>query len=189
MTSYDKYYNTEDLFGDPYPELVEFFKKYAPKGNLLDLGSGQGRNSIALSKLGYTVTAIDNSKKGIEQMNEKSLTMGLNVTGIVGDIYQFEDFQDFDIVLLDSMFHFTKKDKLKETTLLKKITTKILSGALLCVCIQDTGSKVKVLKESVMNCGEKVKVLVDDSIVYNYHDEESDHKSETKYCIFIIRKE
>lgn len=189
MKGYDKYYNTEDLFGDPYPELIEFFKKYEPKGKLLDLGCGQGRNSIALSKLGYIVTGVDNSKRGIEQMNKKSLEMGLDIKGFVGDIYQFKDFRNFDVILLDSMFHFTKKDKAKETSLIKKTTTEINSGGLLCVCIQDTGSKLKVLKEAILDCGANVKVLVDDRIIYNYHDKESGHKSETKYRIYITSKE
>ena len=189
MTGYDKYYKTKDLFGEPYPELVDFFKKYEPKGSLLDLGCGQGRNTIALSKLGYSVTGIDNSKKGIQQMNEKASQMTLSITGIVGDIYQFEDFHEFDIVLLDSMFHFTKKDKAKETSLLKKITRKLRGGSLLCVCIQDTGSKVRILKEAIRNTEIRIKVLVDTNITYHYHDTGSGHKSEIKYCIYTIRKE
>ena len=68
MADYDKYYKTEDLFGEPYPELIDFFKIYEPKGKLIDLGCGQGRDSISLAKLGYNVTGIDNSKVGIDQM-------------------------------------------------------------------------------------------------------------------------
>lgn len=26
--TYDKYYQTENLFGEPYPELIEFFAEY-----------------------------------------------------------------------------------------------------------------------------------------------------------------
>lgn len=47
--TYDKHYETENLFGDPYPELIEFFDKYSRKGNLLDLGCGQGRDAIPLA--------------------------------------------------------------------------------------------------------------------------------------------
>ena len=68
--TYDKYYQTENLFGEPYPELIEFFAEYPYKGKLLDLGCGQGRDAIALARLGYSVTGIDNSKVGIQQMNQ-----------------------------------------------------------------------------------------------------------------------
>ena len=66
--SYDKYYQTKNLFGDPYPELIEFFTDHPEKGKVLDLGCGQGRDAIALARLGYSVTGIDNSQVGIDQM-------------------------------------------------------------------------------------------------------------------------
>lgn len=31
LTNYDKYYQTEGLFGAPYPELIEFFEIYKPE--------------------------------------------------------------------------------------------------------------------------------------------------------------
>ena len=66
MSIYDDYYKTENLFGEPYKELVAFFKKYPLKGKLLDIGCGQGRNAIPLAKIGYQVTEIDIAKFGIE---------------------------------------------------------------------------------------------------------------------------
>ena len=36
--TYGNYYITENLFGDPYPELIHFFSKYPKKGEILDLG-------------------------------------------------------------------------------------------------------------------------------------------------------
>ena len=67
--TYDKYYKTENLFGQPYPELLAFFTEYPKKGNVLDLGCGQGRDAIPLARLGFDVTGIDNSSVGIAQMN------------------------------------------------------------------------------------------------------------------------
>jgi len=68
--TYYKYYEAENLFGEPYPELIEFFAEYPRKRKVLDLGCGQGRDAIALARLGYSVTGIDNSRVGIDQMNE-----------------------------------------------------------------------------------------------------------------------
>ena len=80
---YDKYYQTENLFGKPYPELIEFFAEYSKRGKVLDLGCGQGRDAITLARLGYTVVGIDKSKVGVEQMNRIAEAESLTVTGKV----------------------------------------------------------------------------------------------------------
>jgi len=131
--TYDKYYQTENLFGEPYPELIDFFTAYPKKGNVLDLGCEQGRDAIPLARLGYSVTGIDNSKVGIEQMNQIGQDENLNLVGQVEDIYAFDRFSEFDIVLIDSMFHFAKKDKEKEIGLIKRIVADIKKGSLVVV--------------------------------------------------------
>ncbi|MCU4176118.1 class I SAM-dependent methyltransferase [Carboxylicivirga sp. N1Y90] len=188
MTDYDKYYRTENLFGEAYVQLIDFFSSYKPKGILLDVGCGQGRDVIPLARLGYQVTGIDSSMVGVEQMNTIAQKEGLNVTGLVGDIYAFDNYSAFDIVLLDSMFHFEKRDKQKETLLLSKIARDIKSNAVICVCIQDTGKKVAILKETIKDTGLDFDVLNDSSLIYNYEDKESGHKSKTKYCMYIVKK-
>jgi len=102
MVSYDQYYKTEDLFGKPYPELMEFFAHLPKKGKVLDLGCGQGRDAIAIARMGYTVTGIDDSKVGIQQLNAIADYEKLDLTGTIMDIYAFDDFQEYDIILLDS---------------------------------------------------------------------------------------
>ncbi len=184
--TYDKYYLTENLFGEPFPELIEFFAEYPKKGEVLDLGCGQGRDAVALAQLGYAVTGIDNSKVGIDQMNQIGHTKNLKLVGQVGDIYAFEKFGKFDIILLDSMFHFAKKDKEKEIGLVKKIMSLIKSGNLLVVCIQDTGNKVHVLNQAI-DFERKNNRLSDKKIKYNF-EEESGHKSETDYRMIVIEK-
>ena len=188
MVHYDNYYKTRDLFGEPYPELIDFFRLYAPKGKLIDLGCGQGRDSIPLARLGYQVTGLDNSKVGIEQMNSIAVSEGLNVTGIVGDVFAFDNYHDFEIVLLDSMFHFEKRDVKREKELIDRIAKQIKRNGLICICIQDTGKKVRILKETIDNSGIDFEVLNDTELIYKFEDKESGHKSETKYCMYIIQK-
>ena len=108
--SYDKYYKIENYFGKPYPNLISFFKNYPVRGKMLDLGCGQGRNAIPLAKLGYDVTGIDSSKVGIKQMLNAIESKNVKLTGLVGDIYKFNKFPEFNFIMLDNMFHFLKKD-------------------------------------------------------------------------------
>jgi len=185
--AYDKYYQTENLFGEPYPELIEFFADYPKKGKVLDLGCGQGRDAIALARLGYSVTGIDDSKVGIDQMNQIGQNEGLNLVGQVGDIYAFDRFSEFDIILLDSMFHFVKKDKEKEIGLIKKIISVLRQESLVVVCIQDSGNKVHILNKAI-DSEKQLNRLVDKDFKYIFEDKESGHKSETNYRMIIAQK-
>lgn len=185
--TYDKYYQTENLFGKPYPELVGFMSDYPKKGKVLDLGCGQGRDAIALARLGYSVTGIDNSEVGIDQMNQIGQNEKLNLVGQVGDIYAFDRFNEFDVVLMDSMFHFAKKDKEKEIGLINKIVSEISNGSLVVVCIQDTGDKVQILNNAI-DFDRKHKRLADKEFKYVFEDTDSGHKSETDYRLIVIEK-
>jgi 2-polyprenyl-3-methyl-5-hydroxy-6-metoxy-1,4-benzoquinol methylase len=185
--AYDKYYETENLFGVPYPELIEFFAEYPRKGKVLDLGCGQGRDAIALARLGYSVTGIDNSRVGIDQMNEIGQKEKLNLDGQVGDIFGFDRFSEFDIVLMDSMFHFAKKDKEKEIGLIKKIVSEIRNGSLMAICIQDTGDKAQTLNKAI-DFEKRQKRLADKKFKYTFEDNESGHKSETDYRMIVVQK-
>ncbi|SLM87061.1 hypothetical protein [Vagococcus fluvialis] len=67
MSLYDKYYKEVNYFGNPYPELIKYMKQL-PKGTLIDLGAGQGRDSVPLSRMGFLVTSVDTSLVGLEQI-------------------------------------------------------------------------------------------------------------------------
>jgi 2-polyprenyl-3-methyl-5-hydroxy-6-metoxy-1,4-benzoquinol methylase len=135
MPVYERYYREPEYFGDPYPELIKFFTEYLPKGNVLDLGCGQGRGSTALARLGYTVTGVDISKTGIAYMQSLAEKENLNIKGIVADMYNYEIDENVDIVLLDSILHFYKPDKKKESQFLRRIMNEMRVGGLLCVLI------------------------------------------------------
>lgn len=185
--SYDKYYQTENLFGNPYPELIEFLAGWTTKGKLLDLGCGQGRNAIPLARLGFEVTGIDNSKVGIEQMSRVAEIEHLLVTGIVKDIYEIDSFADFDFVLLDSMFHFTKKDLEKETAFIKKLITETKIGCLIVFCIQDTGHKVEILCKTIES-EKQIDRLAEKKFEYIFKDKETGHQSRTDYQMVAVKK-
>jgi 2-polyprenyl-3-methyl-5-hydroxy-6-metoxy-1,4-benzoquinol methylase len=184
---YNQYYKTENLFGKPYPELIDFLANYPKKGKLLDVGCGQGRDAIPLARLGYNVIGIDNSMVGVEQMIEIGRAENLNLMGHVENIYDFDQFFEFDIILLDSMFHFNKKDKEKEIGFIKHIISKIKKGCLFVVCIQDTGDKVQTLNDTIDN-QEPRKRLVDKKFKYIFEHRESGHKSETNYRMIVSEK-
>ena len=185
--AYDKYYQTEDLFGAAYPELIEFFGSIKEKGRVLDLGCGQGRDAIPLARLGYAVTGVDISKVGIDQMNKVAEAERLDLRGIVADIFEFEDFDNYDFILLDSMFHFTRNDRKKEVQFIRNIVSGAKIGCVLVVCIQDTGKKVEILKEA-LDPETKLDHLLDQKFSYKFEDKESGHHSTSDYQMIVVRK-
>lgn len=50
------------------------------------------------------------------------------------------------------------------------------------------GEKVRILKNTIKQSGYDFEILNDSSLFYYYEDKESGHKSETKYCMFIVKK-
>jgi 2-polyprenyl-3-methyl-5-hydroxy-6-metoxy-1,4-benzoquinol methylase len=166
VTLYDKHYKQTDHFGSPYPALISFFKNYEPKGTVLDLGCGQGRNSIPLARMGYSVIGVDISKLGISQMLSISEKEGLEIQGIVSDMYEYIIDGDIDFVLLDSMFHFYKRDKDKEASFLLRVMDELRLGGLLFVIV----SKSKRIESELMKVFQKSDViwanLFDDYVDY-----------------------
>ncbi len=185
--SYDIHYKTENLFGEPYPELIDFFTKYPTGGKVLDMGCGQGRDAIPIARLGYEVLGIDISKVGIEQMLQFAEKEGLNLKGKVLDIHKFNKYQGFDFILFDSMFHFQKKDKEKETELIKRTIKSVKPSCLIIICIQDTGNKVKILNE-VIDFENKLERLTDITFDYTWEDKETGRGSTIPYRMIVARK-
>ena len=68
----------------------------AQPGVGLDLASGEGRNAIWLSELGWTMTAVDFSEVAVERGRAVSDTVDF----VVGDVLTWEPSGTFDLVLI-----------------------------------------------------------------------------------------
>lgn len=143
MATYDKYYEKHDYFGNPYPKLIKFFSQ-AKKGTLLDLGAGQGRDSVALSSMGYEVTSVDISKIGIDQIKKADPT----ISAFVANLYEF-NVSGYSYILLDSILHFYQKDKKKEVVFLRHVLNQMDTGSILVNCLLKNQNAEVLLKNVV----------------------------------------
>lgn len=186
--NYDDYYLKEHLFGKAYPELISYFSKLTKKGKVLDLGCGQGRDALALARIGFKVLGIDHSKVGIDQLNQMAQKENLPLEGRVADIYSYSAINGFNFIILDSMFHFQKNDREKEEGFIRTIMNGMDAGASIVFCIQDSGKKIAILQE-IIDSEEGIDTIRDQKFDYSFVDNESGHHSITKYKMIIAKKQ
>ena len=65
----------------------DFIDTWKTRGEALDLGCGQGRDSLYLARAGYEVTSVDGSAPAIAQLLDRA--DGLALRGVVSDIRDY----------------------------------------------------------------------------------------------------
>jgi len=55
-------------------------------GSIIDMGAGTGKLSLAFARLGYSVTAFDQSEAMLERLEDKAKAQGLTIACRLGDI-------------------------------------------------------------------------------------------------------
>lgn len=158
---YDKYYINEIYFGDPCPELIRFFKEYQPKGTVLDLGCGQGRDAISIGKMGFRVIGVDISKLGIDQINQKAKALRLGVLGVVEDLYEYTIDSFIDIILMDSILHFYQRDRERETSLLNRLLSEIRVGGIICNVMLNGHQRINLIRKIIEESEYSFEVIED----------------------------
>ncbi|MCK0143808.1 class I SAM-dependent methyltransferase [Aliiroseovarius sp. F20344] len=109
--NYDKLYSeTPNALGSPTDEFVRFFDELGmDRANVLDVGCGQGRDALFISRLGHQVTGVDLSPHGIRDLELAAQKEDLNITGIVADLAEYTPDRDFDVILIDRTLHMLSK--------------------------------------------------------------------------------
>ena len=73
-------YDRDDVaYGEsPSSMVAAMIEQNGGGGRALDLGAGAGRNTIALAKAGYHVTAVDLSERGLARLMERAAEAGVS---------------------------------------------------------------------------------------------------------------
>lgn len=118
MTDYDREYrNCASACGEPFPEFVEFFRSSEPPLSVLDLGCGQGRDSLVAARRGHLVLGVDIAASGIEQLSKVAIAEDLDLQCATQDIEEFDAGRQYDVVVLDRVLHMIKSDERRLTML------------------------------------------------------------------------
>ena len=82
-------------------KLMPPTKKY----KLLNVGCGEGKDSIFLARNGYDVTCFDCANSGIEKVKNTAERMGIHINAFVSDICEFRLKTKFDIIISSGMIN------------------------------------------------------------------------------------
>jgi SAM-dependent methyltransferase len=88
---WDERYSTDEYaYGTEPNNFLKDNYKCIPKGRVLSLAEGEGRNAVFLAKQGYTVTAIDSSLTGINKGKKLAKNNGVEVEFIHADLLEYD---------------------------------------------------------------------------------------------------
>jgi 2-polyprenyl-3-methyl-5-hydroxy-6-metoxy-1,4-benzoquinol methylase len=88
---WDETYATDTyVYGEQANQFLQDHAHHLPKGKVICLAEGEGRNAVFLAKMGYSVTAVDLSKVGLEKAQKLAEKHHVKIDFIHGDLSTFE---------------------------------------------------------------------------------------------------
>lgn len=100
---YRREYNSpgNDAFRVTPTEWVAQVVTSLKPGKALDVGMGNGRNSLFLARKGWEVTGVDLSDVAVEQARQEALRAGVQYAAVAADLDQFDFGKNrWDLILL-----------------------------------------------------------------------------------------
>lgn len=128
-TDYDRRYTTEGYYWGLKPnrlcyDVMKILPPIKPY-RVLDIGCGEGKDAVFFAKCGYSVTAFDQSEKGIEKAKKLAEHNQVEVNLFKADLFDYRPDREFDIIFSSGVLHFLPQTVRKELTgSLKRHTAK-----------------------------------------------------------------
>lgn len=91
VLDYDRIYSSGTPYfpPDPLPQLLKILTKLVPPARCLDLGSGEGRDSMLIASHGHAVTAVDSSSSALASLAVQAKRQKLKIAAHCKDIQNF----------------------------------------------------------------------------------------------------
>jgi|TARA_B100001094_G_C18179334_1_gene799885 SAM-dependent methyltransferase len=97
------YNSGSPAWGSTPATILDKFITYFTGYNVLDIGCGEGRNSIYLEQLKYSVTGVDISQSAIDLANKKESSCNFYCKDLINDTWINKK---FDVIIDFGLFHF-----------------------------------------------------------------------------------
>src|SRR3954468_13434930 len=85
-----RYSAKEYAYGTKPNMFLEANVNSIPKGEVLSLAEGEGRNAVFLAKQGYSVTAVDASEVGLQKARRLAEENGASIELVHADLADFD---------------------------------------------------------------------------------------------------
>jgi len=113
---------------NPNP-LTKRILKIKSKGDVLDLGCGEGKDALFLAKKGFKVDAIDISESAIKKLKERALKEKISINAKVEDFDNYKIKNNYDVILSLAAIHFIE-DRKNLQKMIKNIQDKTRRGGI-----------------------------------------------------------
>ena len=98
--NYDATYAQENYFGlEPSPLLAKYVEWIPARARVLDIGAGQGRNTLPLARQGCEVTALDPSAVALATIAQQAGQENLTIDCVQQGFLKYEPLRVFDTIL------------------------------------------------------------------------------------------
>lgn len=88
---WDERYNTDEyVYGTKPNEFLYNYINELPKGKVLSIAEGEGRNALFLAQQGYQVTAVDSSIVGLKKAERLANKHKVDIEFIHADLAQYD---------------------------------------------------------------------------------------------------
>jgi SAM-dependent methyltransferase len=88
---WDERYDTKEyVYGKEPNDFLKMNVHSIPKGKVLCLAEGEGRNAVFLAKLGYSVTAVDTSLVGLDKAKKLAEKNSVEIELVHADLAQYD---------------------------------------------------------------------------------------------------
>ena len=107
---YDERYGAEPFYWGKQPSSMAriFFKKFLPQDgqSLLDIGCGEGRDSIFFAQNGFQVKGFDASAEGIKKSLTRAEALNMSIDFFQADINEYRLQDSFDVIFSSGALHY-----------------------------------------------------------------------------------
>ncbi len=86
----DRYNTNEYIFGTNPNAFLVSVTDQIPKGRVLCIAEGEGRNGVHLSRKGYDVTAVDASSVALQKAEKLAGSYGVKIKTIATDLAEYQ---------------------------------------------------------------------------------------------------
>lgn len=107
----DRFSGDRYAYGKKENDFLRNYSHLLPKGKVLSLAEGEGRNALFLAKLGYDVTAVDYSEVGLEKTEERAKDANVHIHTIQADLTNYDFGNEYWQGIVSIYFHIHKDSR------------------------------------------------------------------------------